>query len=87
MTPIRRILPVAGVALGAALVQPAVGAATTPTTEPSSSVPASSEPLDDPVSAARQRWLDSAEGAEPDTFAGGAAARDLVDGGRVLFFG
>jgi hypothetical protein len=89
MTPIRRILPVAGVALGAALVQPAVGAATTPTdsTEPSSSVPASGEPLDDPASAARQRWLESAEGAEPGTYAGGAAVRDLVDGGRVLMIG
>ena len=53
-------------------------------TEPGSTPP-SSEP--DAVDPARQAWLDQIAQADNDTFAGGAAARDLVDGNRVIAIG
>ena len=98
MTRIRRYFPVVGVALGAVLVPPLVGSATAPpdSTEPASSAPVSSAPESsgpgstDPVdgaSGARRRWLEFVGDADPDTYAGGAALRELVEGKRVLMIG
>ena len=94
MTRLRRFLPLVAVALGAILVPVAVGSATAPpdTTEPASSVPgssapASSDPVDGAASGARRRWLEFVDESDPDTFAGGALLRDLVDGRRVLMIG
>ena len=53
-------------------------------TEPGSEPPSSEL---DPVDLARQAWLDHVAQADDHTFAGGAAARDLVDGNRVIAIG
>lgn len=57
---------------------------TSATSEPDGSTPVTSEPHGSP---ARQRWLESTDGADPDSFAGGAPLRQLVDGRRVLMIG
>ena len=44
-------------------------------------------PMPDGVGAARRAWLDFAAGAGSQTFAGGAPARDLVEGNRVIAIG
>ncbi len=95
MTRFRRILPVVGVALGAAIAVPLVASATAPpgSTEPTSSVPESSVPESsssgstEPVAAAPVRWMEVVEEADPETYAGGAATRELVDDARVLMIG
>ncbi len=44
-------------------------------------------PMPDGVGAARRAWLDFAADAGSQTFAGGAPARDLVEGNRVIAIG
>ena len=46
-----------------------------------------SESTEPAGSGARERWLEFAEDADPESFAGGAALRDLVEGQRVLMIG
>ena len=98
MTRFRRILPVVGVALGTAVAVPLVASATAPpgSTEPESSVPESSVPDSsvpestdpgDGASGARVRWMEFVEEADPETYAGGTATRELVEDGRVLMIG
>ena len=89
----RRILPLVAVALGAVLVPVLASATTVPpestvpvSSAPVSSAPTSNDPLDN-VSGARQSWLASVEAADPETYAGGAPTRELVEGERVLMIG
>jgi hypothetical protein len=67
--------------------------AANPSSAPDSSVPESAatapgsiEPGDD-IDPARQAWLAFAAQADPGSFAGGAAAGDLVEGNRVIAIG
>ena len=86
---------VLSVAVLAACTTVAVGtvAAQSP---PDSTVPDASDatvadgsmmPMPDGVGAARRAWLDFAAEAGSQTFAGGAPARDLVEGNRVIAIG
>ena len=93
MNRFRRVPLVVLVALGGAIVAPAlVGAATDPpdSTAPddaaASSAPPSSDPLDG-AGGARRAWLDVVESADPETYAGGAPLREIVEGQRVLMIG
>lgn len=65
-------------------------------TEAETTVPGSTDPDDTDVSAptsadtsdpARREWLEFADDADPDTFAGGAKLKELIDGTRVLMIG
>ena len=87
-----------GVALGTAVVVPVAALATAPpsSTEPASSAPESSVPESsappstepgDGASGARVRWLEFVDEADPETYAGGAATRELVEDARVLMIG
>ena len=98
MTRFRRFLPLIGVALGVVLIPPIVGSATAPpdssepastapdSSTPESSAPASTDPVDG-ASGARRRWLEFVGDADPDTYAGGAPLREIVEGKRVLMIG
>ncbi|HET9548029.1 MAG TPA: hypothetical protein VFO97_09350, partial [Desertimonas sp.] len=93
MNRFRRVPLVVLVALGGAIVAPALVAAATdppdstaPDDAAASSAPPSSDPLDG-AGGARRAWLDVVESADPETYAGGAPLREIVEGQRVLMIG